>query len=116
MMLILSLIISLILTIVIELIVSAILGINDKYDIKIIIIANCITNPTVVYIANFVNLFYNRLTYTITVAILEIFAVIIEFLIYKKYLKFNKKSPLVISIINNIVSFSLGLIITKSII
>ena len=54
MMLIISLIISLILTLVIELIVSDILGIEDKYDIKIIIIANCITNPTVVYIANFV--------------------------------------------------------------
>ena len=116
MMLIISLIISLILTVVIELIVSAILGIKNKYDIKIIIIANCFTNPVVVYIANCVNLFHNSLIYTITIVILEIFAVITEFLIYKNYLKFNKKSPLVISILNNIVSFSLGLIITKFII
>lgn len=116
MMLILSLIISLILTLVIELIVSAILGIKDKYDIKIIIIANFITNPLVVYIANCLILLNNTSIYIIAIALLEILAIIIEFLIYKKCLKFNEKSPLVISTINNIVSFSLGLIITKFII
>ena len=116
MMLILSLIISLILTLVIELIVSAILGIKDKYDIKIIIIANCITNPAVVYIANCLTLLNIISIYIIAIALLEVLAIIIEFLIYKKYLKFNEKSPLVISVINNIISFSLGLIITKFII
>lgn len=116
MMLIISLIISLILTLVIEIIMSVILGIKDKYDIKIVIMANCITNPTVVYIANCLILLNNNSIYIIAVAILEILAIIIEFLIYKKYLKFNEKSPLVISVINNIISFSLGLIITKFII
>ena len=65
------------------------------------------------YVANCILLLNNQMIYIIAVAVLEMMAVIIEFLIYRKYLKFNEKSPLVISVINNIVSFSLGLIITK---
>ena len=110
------LLISLSLTIIIELIVSLLLGIRETQDIKVVVLANCITNPVVVFIANCIYVLNYNLLYTITVAILEILAIIIEFLIYKKYLKFNEKSPLVISVINNIISFSLGLIITKFII
>lgn len=108
-----SLIISLILTLIIELAVSIILGIKDRYDIQVIICANICTNPVVVYVANCIMLLNNQMIYSIAVGVLEIMAIIIEFLIYRKYLKFNEKSPLLISMINNIVSFSLGLIITK---
>ena len=108
-----SLMISLILTLIIELTVSILLGIRKKYDIKVIICANICTNPVVAYVANCILLLNNQMIYIIAVAVLEMMAVIIEFLIYRKYLKFNEKSPLVISVINNIVSFSLGLIITK---
>ena len=108
-----SLIISLILTLIIEVNVSIILGIKDKNDIKVIICANICTNPVVVYTTNCILLLNNQVLYIFSVAVLEIMAVIIEFLIYRKYLIFNEKTPLVISIINNIISFSLGIIITK---
>ena len=112
-MIVLSLIISLVLTLIIELTVSLLLGIRDKYDINIIILANCITNPVVVFIANCINLLNNSWIYTIGVVILETLAIITELFIFKKYLKFKEKSPLMISLVNNIVSYSLGVIITK---
>ena len=112
-MLIFSLIVSLTLTLIIELANSVILGIRDTYNFKTIILANCITNPVVVYIANCMILLNKHSIYIISVTILEILAVVAEFLIFKKYLKFNKIPPLLISVINNVISFSFGLIITK---
>ena len=110
---ILSLIISLTLTLIIEITMSIILGIKEKYDLIIVVLANCITNPVVVFIANCVNRFNIQELYVIVVSLLEISAVLVEFIILKKYLKYNKKSPFIISLINNITSFSIGLIITK---
>lgn len=107
-----SLIVSLFLTLVIELTVSIIIGIREKYDIKVVICANVCTNPVVVYIANLIILLNNIKLYILAVAILEISAVIVEFLIFKKYLKFNKISPFLISLLNNVISFGLGLVIS----
>lgn len=101
------------LTIIIELIVSFIIGIRNKEDIKVVIWANIFTNPVVVYLANCIKLLNNNLIYNIVVIIMEITVVIVEFIIYKKYLKFKEKSPLFISSINNIISFLLGIIINK---
>lgn len=108
---ILSLLISLFLTIIIELTVSFIVGIRDKDDIKVVILVNICTNPIVVYIANCLMLFTNDFIYNIGVAILEILVVMVEFVLYKKYLKFDKVSPFAISLINNVISFSIGVII-----
>ena len=108
---ILSLLISLFLTIMIELIASFIIGIRDKDDIKVVILVNICTNPIVVYIANCLMLFTNDFIYNIGVAILEILVVMVEFVLYKKYLKFDKVSPFAISLINNVISFSIGVII-----
>lgn len=108
---ILSLLISLFLTIIIELTVSFIIGIRNKDDIKVVILVNICTNPIVVYIANCLMLFTNDFIYNIGVAILEILVVMVEFVLYKKYLKFDKVSPFAISLINNVISFSIGVII-----
>ena len=83
---IISLIISLILTLIIELIISIILGIREKEDIGVVICANICTNPVVVFIANCVTLLNNLVIYNIIVIILEILAIIIEFILYKNYL------------------------------
>lgn len=109
--LIISLIVSLILTLIIEIITSFLLGIRDKDDIIVIICANICTNPVVVYISNCVILLKDDTLYLFTVAILELLALLIEFIIFKKYLNFNKHSPLIISLINNSTSFILGLIL-----
>lgn len=87
---ILSLIISLSLTIIIELITSIILGIKEKDDIEIVICANICTNPVVVYIANCVRLLNIDILFNIVIVILEVSAVIVEFVIFKKCLKFKK--------------------------
>ncbi len=108
---ILSLLISLFLTIIIELTVSFIIGIRNKDDMKVVILVNICTNPIVVYIANCLMLFTNDFIYNIGVAILEILVVMVEFVLYKKYLKFDKVSPFAISLINNVISFSIGVII-----
>ena len=106
-----SLVVSLALTLIIELTVSIIIGIRKKEDILVVICANTCTNPVVVFISNCILLLNNALIYFIAVIILEITAWIVEYIIFKKYLEFNKISPLVISILNNSISFGLGLII-----
>ena len=113
---IISLIISLILTIIIESMVSFIIGIRDKEDLKIVLWVNILTNPIVVYIANCLKLLNNNVVYNIVVVIMEILVIIVESIVYKKYLDYKKKSPLLISSLNNIISFSLGIIICKIIV
>ncbi len=106
-----SLIVSLALTLIIELTVSIIIGIRKKEDILVVICANICTNPVVVFISNCILLLNNMLIYFIAVIVLELIAWIVEFIIFKKCLRFNKISPLLISILNNSISFGLGLVI-----
>ncbi len=106
-----SLIVSLALTLIIELTVSIIIGIRKKEDILVVICANICTNPVVVFTSNCVLLLNNMFIYFIAVIILELIAWIVEFIIFKKCLRFNKISPLLISILNNSISFGLGLVI-----
>ena len=106
-----SLLSSLTKTLMIELIISIILGIKNKDDIKVIICANIITNPVIVYITNCIMFSNNMILYFYSVIILEIVVFIVEFIVYKKYLKFNKISPIIISLVNNILSFGIGVII-----
>lgn len=107
-----SLIVSLFLTVIIELVVSLIIGIRGKEDLKVVFLANVITNPIVVFTANCVSFLNNEVLYYVVVFILELLAIIVEFIIFKKFLNFKKKSPLFISCINNIISFSLGVVIS----
>ena len=110
---IISLIVSLFLTVLIEISISFIIGIRDIEDLKVVFWANVITNPIVVYIANITQLLNNNLIYNSIVFIMEILAIITEFIIFKNFLNYKKKSPLLISSINNIISFTLGVIISK---
>ena len=110
---IISLAVSLLLTILIEISISFIIGIREKEDLKVVFWTNVLTNPVVVYIANCIKILNNNVIYNIAVFIIEVLVIIVEFIIYKKFLDYKKKSPLLISSINNIVSFSLGIIISK---
>lgn len=107
-----SLIISLTLTLIIELTILIVLGLREKNDIKVVVLANVFTNPIVVYISNCVLYFRLFNIYFIVVAILEIFALVAEFWIYKKHLKYNKISPFKLSLIANCCSFGIGLFIS----
>lgn len=105
-----SLILSLILTIGFEVFLSYILGVRKPCNLIIVIIVNICTNPIVVFISNLILYINNLITYYICVAILEVGAILIEWLLYQKYLK-EKLHPLKLSICNNIFSFFMGLII-----
>ena len=108
-----SLLKSLTKTLIIELIISIILGIKNKDDIKVVVCANIITNPIIVYVTNCILLFNDMILYFYIVIILEIIVFIVEFIIYKKCLKFDKISPILISLINNFSSFGIGVIINS---
>ncbi len=108
---ILSLIISLLLTILIELSISTFLGIKTRNDIRIVILVNICTNPIVVYIANILKLLNNNLLYILTVIVLEIIVVFVEFRLYNKSLKNYKKSKFILSLVNNISSYIIGILI-----
>lgn len=105
-----SLIISLILTIAIELFISVFIGIRKRNDIITIITVNALTNPIVVFIANILNTLGIVLYWTIVI-IMESIVIFIEGKIYVKILDFKKISGFKLSFINNIISFSIGLII-----
>lgn len=98
-------------TIIIELIVALIIGIKDKHDILIIILVNIMTNPLVTSIPTYFYIEYNSNYRIISLIILEIFAFVSEGFIYNKLLNYNKKNPYIISLILNICSYTLGLII-----
>ena len=108
-----SLIISLVLTLIIELAISLIIGIRDEEDIKIVICANVITNPIVVFVANCIYKLNNQTLYYGVVLVLEVLAIITEGIIFKKFLKYKKISPMKVSIINNVISYSLGVLISN---
>ena len=104
-----SLTISLILTLILELSLSYILGIRKLNDLKIVVFVNIFTNPIVVFLSNIILIMNNMLVYYITVFILEMGAIIIEALLYNRYLK--KINPIQLSIYNNLFSFFVGLIL-----
>ena len=106
-----SLIISLSLTIVFELSMSLILGIRNSNDILVCVLVNTCTNPVVVFIANLLYVYGNNTIYNIVVILMEITVVIVEFILYRKFLQDYKKSPFVLSLINNFFSYTIGLLL-----
>ena len=102
---------SLFFTLIIELLISMVLGSRNKEDIKVIICANICTNPVIVYITNCIMLLNNMILYSVVVIFLEIIVVIVEYIIYKKCLRCDKISPFIISLVNNMISFGMGIII-----
>lgn len=109
-----SLVLSLALTLLIELSLSLLLGVRKRQDIVIIICANTFTNPMVVFVSGCVFLQYHTsLAYGVTVAVMELFALLAEYFIYKKCLCFDKIPPFWLSLLNNATSFGLGLVITN---
>ena len=107
-----SLINSLMLAIFIELLISILIGIRKRNDIITIIAVNTLTNPIVVFTANVLNNYEFVLLYWITVIFMEIIVVLIEGKIYEKILNFKQISGLLLSFINNTISFGIGLVIS----
>lgn len=103
--------VSLVSTIVIEILVSLIIGIRDRKDILNVFLVNILTNPLVVSISYLVNLRYGLIRKNIVLVFLELSAVLIEGFIYKRVLEYKKINGYLTSLLLNIVSYSLGIII-----
>ena len=112
--LVLQMFINLVLTIFIELGISLLLGIRKRNDINNIIYINCITNIVLNYIINILSIIFYKNIFIVYVilGILEILVIFIEYIYYKNNLKY-KINPLLLSIILNTLSFTIGLFIIK---
>ncbi len=104
---------SLVVTVVIEVLGSLILGVRKKKDILNVILVNVLTNPVVVISSFLVNIFGGLVLRNGVLLVLEVLVVIVEGLIYKKYLEFSKIKPFVLSGILNLVSWGLGVLINN---
>ena len=100
----------LVLTITLEVLVGIILHVRKK-DLLNIVFANVITNPIVVVVPVYINITYGLMQRHITLLILEILTVFVEGFIYKKFNENKKNNPYKISIILNLSSYLIGLII-----
>ena len=102
---------SLILTIIIEVIMSLLLKIGNKEDIILIVLVNIFTNLLVTSLTFSFNYFYGLEYVYYVELLLELFAFISEAIIYKKYLNFKKINPYLISLVLNMSSYLIGLLI-----
>jgi len=100
-------------TIVIELCIALILKVKDKKDLLNIVLVNMLTNPLVVSIPVLILVKYGYTYSVISLIILEILTVLVEGFIYFKVLLYKKINPYVLSLILNIASFLIGVVINR---
>lgn len=103
-----NMLICLSLTIFIEIITAYCLKVRKCKDFINIILVNFITNPLVVTIPFYCNIYHGITARNIILVILEIVAILVEGFVYKKYLNFDKINPYIISLILNLISYTVG--------
>lgn len=101
----------LIITIFMEILVALLLGIRNNKDILNIILVNILTNPLVVTIPIYFEYKYGLVAKNISLSLLELFALLSEGLIYQKFLKYKKINGYIVSLLLNISSYLVGVII-----
>lgn len=107
-----TLIVSLVLTLAVELAGAFFLDIRDKKGLATVALANIITNPAVVFISALTWQFGGPNVYAVVVSVLEIMAIVIEMLIYKKNLCHDHLGMAIkISLLLNFCSYFAGEII-----
>jgi len=104
-------IISLFWTIIIEVGLALILKVRSKKDVLNIILVNILTNPVVTSLSFTINIVYGITYRRISMLILESLAVFIEGFIYHKYLNYQKINSYLLSLILNLASYLLGIVI-----
>ena len=104
--------ISLTITLVIEVGFAFILKYRGK-DLLNVLLVNILTNPLLNSIVVAINYYYGLEARNISLYILEILVVLIEGFIYHKYLERRKINGFLLSLILNITSYGLGLLINQ---
>lgn len=106
---ILLLLVCLVSTIILELLFALVFRVK-KHNLLIVVLAQIVTNSIVVLASNYV--YYSTGTmegYYISLAVLEVLIVIVEGLMYKFFFKdYTFLNPFALSLILNILSFSIG--------
>ena len=108
-MMVLNLIEALVLTEVIEVIVAFLLGYRGKKFYTALLLINLITNPTLN--CTVMILYYFHILYFFIVPTLEVLVVICEWRLFEYALGKGKKSYLVLSLIINLSSYLIGLLL-----
>lgn len=106
-----TLLISLGLTLILELAFSLLLRVRNSHDLLLIALVNVITNPAVVLLNKLLSVGTEIPSFLI-ISLLEIAAVLIEWLYYKRFSQ-AIKNPFLFSLGANAFSYFIGLIITK---
>lgn len=100
----------LLITVVVEVLLAYVL-LKDKDDCKIVVLAQCMTNPVVnaVMIADY---YFERRESLLLLLLLEVGAVLAEAIAYRKYFgKSDLKRAIWFSIVANATSFSVGIVL-----
>ena len=105
-------IISLTITLVIELTIAFILKYRGKYLLNVFLV-NIMTNPLLNSSIVAINYYYGLKTRNIMLYGFEVLVVIIEGFIYQKYLERRKINGFLLSLILNIASYGLGLLLNQ---
>ena len=82
-------------------------------DLFNVLLVNVLTNPLLNSVIVAINFYYGLKARNISLYILEVLVVIVEGFIYQKYLNRKKINGYVLSLILNIASYGLGLLINK---
>ena len=105
--------ISLGITLIVEIVFAFLLKVRSLKDLINIFLANIVTNPLVVSISMYVNMEIGLTEKYFSLIFLEIFAVVVEGIIYKKYLKYKTLNPFIFSLTLNALSFFIGAYINQ---
>lgn len=106
-------IICLISTIIIESLIAFILKVRNKKDFINIILVNILTNPILVSTTLVLRYTAGYKVEKIATIILEITAFLVEGLIYKKTLEYKRINGFILSLMLNISSYVLGILINS---
>lgn len=104
--------ISLVSTIIIETSIAFILKYR-KRDLLNVVLVNILTNPLLNSSVVAINYYYGLKTRNVCLYIFEIIVVLVEGYIYQKYLDNKKINGYILSLILNIASYGIGLLINK---
>ena len=100
-------------TLLIECTIAFILGIRNKKDQLNVILVNILTNPILVVSTTLIKVCISIKAYNIAIPIFEISAFLIEGSISHKYLTNRKINGFLLSLILNICSYFLGIVINN---
>ena len=101
---------ALLLTVLIETLIAFLIGYRKK-DLLNVVLVNIMTNPIVFIVPVYINIKYGIIYRNVVLLILEILTIFIEGLIYYKYFSSKKINPFILSILLNLSSYLLGVII-----